>query len=398
MNSRPVTGFRVIALISAFNEEDIISQVIQHLVQNGVLVYLVDNHSTDRTVEYAKAWLGKGLVGIEIFPKDGEKPLFDWAAILRRKEQLAGELEADWFIHHDADEVRESPWTGMTLKESIRLADQLGYNSIDFKLLNFRPLDDGFTHSHDPRTYFTHFEPGEEFDRVQIKCWKRQADGVAIAASGGHSIDFPDRRVFPVQFLLRHYPIRGQRHAVKKIFAERKERLLESERQLGWHVQYDDFITPDASFLWQAEKLHAFDLMELRRRLGRFRLPRVHVVNACTTSGSIRAFHIDRPAADTELNADSLEVAGWVLAHAPHQILLVRLYESGKLLGTASLDVERPDVAAAFPGAEVRAGFGLTARTRDLPERFQLQLVALVRSEQQTVEVRLAEITDRSSA
>ena len=39
--------FRIVAIISAFNEGDIISQVIRHLVENGVNVYLIDNRSTD---------------------------------------------------------------------------------------------------------------------------------------------------------------------------------------------------------------------------------------------------------------------------------------------------------------------------------------------------------------
>ena len=104
--------FRVIAIISAYNEGDIISPVISHLVENGVDVYLIDNHSTDDTVDRARTWLGKGVVAIESFPDDscpGSEPAcaFPWSAILRRKEQLALELQADWFIHHDADEVRE---------------------------------------------------------------------------------------------------------------------------------------------------------------------------------------------------------------------------------------------------------------------------------------------------
>src|SRR5258707_282662 len=97
--------FRVIAIMSAFNEADIISSVIGHLVENRVDVYLIDNHSTDDTVAQAKRWLGKGLLDIELFPKSEPADTFDWAAILRRKEELAMTLQADWFIHHDADEI-----------------------------------------------------------------------------------------------------------------------------------------------------------------------------------------------------------------------------------------------------------------------------------------------------
>ena len=88
-----MTGsFRVIALLAAYNEEDVIASVIGHLADNGVDVYLIDNRSTDGTVSEARKWLGKGLLEIESFPerpKEGEIQPFDWTAILGRKEELA---------------------------------------------------------------------------------------------------------------------------------------------------------------------------------------------------------------------------------------------------------------------------------------------------------------------
>src|SRR5262249_54944682 len=145
------------------------------LVKNGIDAYLIDNHSTDDTVDQASSWLGRGLIHIESFPAsldEGSSNKFDWTAILRRKEKLALELQADWFIHHDADEIRESPWPGLTLKEAIRWVDLLSYNCIDFRLFNFVPIDDGFQQGYDPRTYFTRYEEAGEFDKVQLKCWK----------------------------------------------------------------------------------------------------------------------------------------------------------------------------------------------------------------------------------
>ena len=47
----------MIALISSYNEGDVIARVIEHLVENGVNVYLLDNRSTDDTVEQASRCL-----------------------------------------------------------------------------------------------------------------------------------------------------------------------------------------------------------------------------------------------------------------------------------------------------------------------------------------------------
>ena len=261
--------FRVVAIVAAFNEGDIISQVIGHLVENGIDVYLIDNHSTDDTVDQANNWLGRGLLDIEQFPPilppgfQSPDP-FDWSAILRRKEELASELDADWFIHHDADEIRESPWPNITLKEAIRWVDTLGYNCIDFKLLNFPPIDDGFKQGDDPRSYFRLYEDGGKFDKLQLKCWKATKNYFSLVLTGGHEARFEGRRIFPIQFLLRHYPIRGQSHGLKKVFTERKGRFLDNERSKGWHVQYDEFKDETHSFLRGGAALRPFDLDRAR--------------------------------------------------------------------------------------------------------------------------------------
>ncbi|MEO8349715.1 MAG: glycosyltransferase family 2 protein, partial [Acidobacteriota bacterium] len=260
--------FRVVAIVSAFNEADVISPVIGHLVENGVDVYLIDNRSTDGTVKAARRWLRKGLLGIEQFPAEapaGKGPsTFDWEGILRRKEELAKELEADWFIHHDADEFREAPWPGMNLRDAIAWVDRLGYNCIDFRVLNFPPLEDGFQPGADPGGHFTHWEDPVIHDSVQRKAWKAQKSGVSLAASGGHEAQFPDRRIFPIRFLMRHYPIRSQEHGRRKVFDERKKRFIDKERSKGWHVQYDSITDEEHSFAGDPAKLHPYDPDRIR--------------------------------------------------------------------------------------------------------------------------------------
>lgn len=261
--------FRVIALISSFNEGDVIGRVIEHLVDNGVDVYLLDNRSTDDTVKQASAWLGRGLLHIETFPAPGDERYaraadrYDWMAILLRKEELARTLKADWFLHHDADEIRESPWEGVTLKDAIRYVDSLEYNCIDFRIFDFPPIDDGFRQGMDPKTYFTHWREAKEYDKAQLKCWKARP-AVSITHWGGHDVEFEGKRPFPISFLLRHYPVRGQAHGLRKVFQERKLRFSPDERGKGWHIQYDDVRDEHHSFLVDAEQLKPFDLGRVR--------------------------------------------------------------------------------------------------------------------------------------
>src|SRR6186713_1337421 len=135
--------FRVVALIATFNEGDIIAPVLQHLISEGIDVYLLDDGSTDDTVRQAAPFLNRGLIEIEHRAAPGGSE-FSWTSILARKEELAGALNADWFIHHDADEFRETPWPSVRLREGIEVVDRLGYSAIDFEVLTFPPTDEGF--------------------------------------------------------------------------------------------------------------------------------------------------------------------------------------------------------------------------------------------------------------
>lgn len=253
---------QVTAILAAYNEEDIVGAVISHLVAQGVQVHFLDHGSTDATLEEVRRFEGRGVIGIEQLPA-GET--VRWADVLRRKETLARELPGDWFIHHDADEFRESPWSDTTLLEGIRRVDRLGYNAIDFEVLQFRPTHDRFRKGDDPLESFPCFEQPEEYDRLQIKCWKRTGD-VAIAASGGHDVDFADRRVFPIRFLLRHYPVRTQAQGSRKVLRERLPRFDAEEQARGWHRQYAG-AREGQDFLRDPSTLTRFDAEAVRARL-----------------------------------------------------------------------------------------------------------------------------------
>jgi predicted nucleic acid-binding Zn-ribbon protein len=236
---------RVVAIVAAHNEADVIGPVVRALVEEeGVQVVLLDDRSSDGTVAAVEPWRGRGLIRVERFPEEsGFAPADDaryaWADLLRRKQQIAAELDADWFIHHDADEFREGPWPGLGLVDSIARVDRLGWNAIDFEVFDFPPTDDGFVPGSDPRTHFTGYEPGSAWNKVQVRAWKKTGAAVDLASSGGHEARFEGRRVFPLRFLLRHYPVRSQAHGERKVFQERQPRFRAEERAKGWHVQYE---------------------------------------------------------------------------------------------------------------------------------------------------------------
>jgi hypothetical protein len=142
--------------------------------------------------------------------------------------------------------------------------DTFGYSAIDFELLDFWPTHDRFRRGEDVREAFPFYEPGQPWDKLQIKCW-RNGRPVDLVSTGGHDVLFEGRRVFPLRFILRHYPIRGQAHGERKVLVERRQRFA-VERQRGWHRQYDG-IEKGHSFLRDPATLISYDPGAVRLQL-----------------------------------------------------------------------------------------------------------------------------------
>jgi Glycosyl transferase family 2 len=222
---------RVVALIAAYNERRFITACLEHLNRHGIEAYLIDNCSTDETVRLAEPWLARNLIGIEPFPR-GEGDVYDWRGLLRRKEELARLLEADWFMHSDPDELRLPPLGGTTLLQALEAVDREGFNAVDFAEFTFVPTREHPDHDHPRfeatmRAYYVFQTPRPHH---QLKAWK--ASPRVALASGGHRVEFPGRRVYPRQFRVKHYLLLSVPHAIEKY----AERLYDpDEVASGWH-------------------------------------------------------------------------------------------------------------------------------------------------------------------
>jgi hypothetical protein len=171
----------------AYNEADVLDATLRGLVEQGCDVYVIDHGSTDDTGAIACSWVGRGVVGVERVPEDSGFPARNaetmvWADLLRRREQLVREIDADWYILSDADEFREAPWPGLTLAEGLARAEALGYNAVNFRVLNFRPTGPGFEPGDDPRERLTRYEPADVCDAAQIKAFTA---AMTCASTGG---------------------------------------------------------------------------------------------------------------------------------------------------------------------------------------------------------------------
>lgn len=248
-----------VAFVPCFNEVDIVCVTVDRLLGQGIDVHLIDNWSTDGSWELLIARYGRNRrVRLERFP-GAPTAQFEWAAILERMDDLAASSPHEWVLHVDADEQFDSCSSSLSLLDHLALAEAAGCDVVDSTLVDFRPValeeDEGSLPTH------WHFasRPGA---RSLERAWRNRRQRVGLAETGGHALAVP-KRAFPVNLVLRHYPLRTPAQARAKLFRDRMPRFEQERASRGWHVHYDGF-TPDASFLWDASTLNEWSQDSLR--------------------------------------------------------------------------------------------------------------------------------------
>jgi glycosyltransferase involved in cell wall biosynthesis len=252
---------RVLALMTVRNEELVLERALAHLETQGVEVCLIDNGSSDRTVDIARAFRDRCVVRLEHLAFQGR---FELARVLQNEERLAREIEADWYLHHDADEIREAPVGMGTLAEAFARVAAEGYNAIDFDEFVFVPtsLDQRF----EGRDFVAEMSDYYYFCPAplrRVNAWRRRRWGkVDLTTSGGHSVRFRRRTVYPQPFILRHYMALSMEYARRKFGERRFDPTEVAER--GWHLARASFDSaemrfPPASALRRVDPAGAWD-------------------------------------------------------------------------------------------------------------------------------------------
>ncbi len=247
-----------LALISIYNEADMIIETVDHLLKQEIDVHVIDNWSTDSGYELLMDRYSEDQrVTLSRFP-EALTGRHEWARMLDHKVFLSRKSGYDWIMHYDADELRYSPWPGFNLNRAMAWVDALGYNAIDFTVVNFR-------FCMDTQFIFPTYEQNllrYEFGRraghfKQIKAWKNSVtETPVLSKSGGHECAFPNRCIFPLKFLTKHYPLRSPEQAIRKIKKERLPRVEWAQKKYGWHGHYK--IHENRPFHWDDHALNVW--------------------------------------------------------------------------------------------------------------------------------------------
>jgi len=247
---------RPLAIISCFNEADIVVEVIEHWIAEGCDVHVLDNWSTDDSwllLSRAADRFGSHMA-LERFPEDRPSE-GSWRHILARKEEIALTHPGRWIIHSDADEIRASPFPQMNLADAMHMSGLAGWNRISFTVLNHRPVDDRPFLPGSLQTALPYFEYGTKPGHfVQYKAWLQGEERVSLVDSAGHAADFRGAADNPYQFVLHHFPLRSVEHGRRKINVERRNRWSLEEQANGWHSHYAE-LAGDTQLVWPKDRL-----------------------------------------------------------------------------------------------------------------------------------------------
>jgi hypothetical protein len=226
----------VAAIMHVYNERDAIGPVAQNLFDQGVDVHLIDSWSDDGSFELGQQLVDQRIcVSVTRFPPE---PCAQYdVSRLDFTARYAASLSADWVLYHEADEIFSAPWRSARLKDALSFVDTLGYNAVDFIMIDFFFTHYGKPIDFDPTTY-RWFDWGRRPEHLcQIKAWKN-AFSDELHLSGGHSAGFHGERLYPLKFLSKRYSLRSYPQANRKILTERVER---ERRGSDWCIHHEAF-------------------------------------------------------------------------------------------------------------------------------------------------------------
>ncbi len=163
-------------------------------------------------------------------PYEGQ---FNLPEQMRFKERLLASIDADWFLHNDADEIRHAPKRFANLREGIAHWDRQGFNAIEFDEFIFLPTtDEDRLERRDFVAGMRHYYFFKPQALHRLNAWKNTGVYVDLHTHFGHRAEFEGRRIAPEPFIMRHYIVLSRAHALAKYCAR-----VHSEteiRTFGW--------------------------------------------------------------------------------------------------------------------------------------------------------------------
>ena len=201
------------------------------------------------------------ILDIKQFPFEGPCDEYRWKDMLDLKSNIALEYKGRWIIHQDSDEVTLSPFKNFSIPYVLKAIQNMGYNALSVRMLDFTPIDDKFTIGN-PVKYFNYYRISDiPSYSLQNKIWLQGDERIDLSCMGGHDARFSNRLIFPLRLPRNHYSIRSIAHAKSKYSPKRLDRSSSEREELGWHTHID--IKLKEKVVYDEKELIPFNFNEL---------------------------------------------------------------------------------------------------------------------------------------
>jgi SAM-dependent methyltransferase len=202
---------KIVRMMALWNEVDILEQNLAWYADRGFPTVVVDNGSTDGSYALCRAADRDGTV---IALERIETEHFEWGRLLSTLLRLAAEQGADYVLLASPDEFFEAA-DGSDLRSAMEEDFAAGYTVLEFANMEFQ-----MTH-HDPAD-------SDPLTRMTYYTYRRESmprafpllPGLDATLHLGHALVFPSgiaARRSPRQYISRHYPLRSEEQAQRKI-------------------------------------------------------------------------------------------------------------------------------------------------------------------------------------
>lgn len=203
---------RLLGVLLCYNDADILPDVLEHLIENNHKLVVWD-HSSDDETEAVLDKYGKHLVERRRIPRSVD--FYDIYPAMSRNIMRNYRSSFDWVSWPDQDEILEGPDRKKSYYEHIVEVFNSGYDWIEFNNFNY-----WFTEEDDTSVV----SPTQRLRRYclfpdcapRIRSWRAKITNIRV-----FNHNALDGKKYPARFNLRHYPMRSQDQAKRRLYKDR---------------------------------------------------------------------------------------------------------------------------------------------------------------------------------
>jgi len=249
---------RFLAMLLSYNDADVLGPVIDHLAANRHDVVVWNHGSEDATELVARSRLGRGVIEYQDVDRV-EVPFRDLYSVAARYLVSVYGGRYDWLSWPDQDEILEGPDLSRPYHEHVAEALAAGVDWVEFDNFVF-----WFTDEDDPRVA----DPVARIRRYslspaaspRVRAWRLSKTNERRLGNSNPI----DGTKAPVNWPLRHYPMRSMEQARRRAHHDRNQEGFQFGDK-NWH--YERFREDERALVVPAERLHRFDGRSLSREV-----------------------------------------------------------------------------------------------------------------------------------